>query len=83
MGRTNGQMRTCDRCGATVFLKCTGEGDRDGGYTRWNCFEDPPKGWNILTSIGDICPECWAEYSAMFEEFKTKLSKNGFEGVKE
>lgn len=29
-----GRLTVCDRCGAKVFSKCTGEGVTDGGYTR-------------------------------------------------
>lgn len=56
MARQNGQLRTCDRCGKTIFLKTTGEGELDVGYTRWNKFEDA-KGWTTEKDIGDLCPD--------------------------
>ena len=53
MAKVNGQIVTCDRCGKHIFLKCTGEGERDGGFTRWNKFESLPDGYNtILTDDG-------------------------------
>lgn len=72
--RTCGQLRTCDRCGASVFLKCTGEGEADGGYTRWNKFEDA-EGWSVEMAIGDLCPSCTAELEAMMGEFKQKKKR--------
>lgn len=69
MASVNGQLVTCDRCGASIFLKCTGEGERDGGFTRWNKFEPPPEGWSIVSvpskdrATGNqqhirVCPPC-------------------------
>lgn len=73
MSHVNGQITTCDRCGAQVFSKCTGEGEADGGFTRWNDFEKLPEGWGLVAvpnSIGwvgngnayngylQVCPTC-------------------------
>lgn len=71
MSRENGQMLTCNRCGTWVFLKCTGEGETDGGFTRWNNFEPAP-GWNVASYIGDLCPECYKAFQDMFENFAGK-----------
>ena len=79
MSKVNGQMRTCDRCGATVFLKCIGEGERDGGFTRWNVFEDAPKGWSHYTKTGDLCPDCCGEYTRMCSDFERQCRALGFE----
>ncbi len=68
--RTNGQLRTCDRCHKSVFLKTTGEGERDGGYTRWNKFEEA-EGWSVEAGMGDLCPACTNELETMKEDFKT------------
>lgn len=57
MGFRNGRLYSCDRCGETVFCPCTGEGETDGGYTRWNTFVTLPDGWKSH-SIGLLCPEC-------------------------
>lgn len=71
MSRENGQLRTCNRCGKQIFLKCNGEGEMDGGFTRWNTFDQTPaKGWDFLSKIGDVCPGCYAEYTRMFNQFK-------------
>lgn len=69
--KANGKMITCDRCGQTVFCKTTGEGERDGGYTRWNTFEEA-EGWTYEYKIGDLCPQCTEEYKKLIEEFKRK-----------
>lgn len=72
--RTSGQLRKCDRCGSSVFLKCVGEGVTDGGYTRWNKFEEA-EGWSVESDIGDLCPSCTAELEVMKEEFKYKKKR--------
>ena len=66
MSRVNGQMRTCDRCGKQVFLKTIGEGEADGGFTRWNNFE-PAEGWSV--NKGDLCPVCTLEFEKRVNEF--------------
>ena len=78
MSSANGQMLICDRCGAWTFLKCTGEGELDGGYTRWNEFEDAP-GWDRILQIGDVCPKCRQDYEDMLEKYKNvppKIKEN-------
>ena len=79
MSKVNGQMRTCDRCGVTVFLKCTGEGERDGGFTRWNEFEAAPKGWVHHIKTGDLCPDCNQEFSKLCTDFERQCRSLGFE----
>lgn len=71
MAEATGKLLTCDRCGATCFLKCTGDGVTDGGYTRWNKFEDRPKGWQYHSDsdIGQLCPKCNAEYEEIIKGF--------------
>lgn len=66
--RANGQLRTCDRCGASVFLKVTGEGERDGGFTRWNKFEEA-EGWSTEVDMGDLCPKCTEELKQLMDNF--------------
>lgn len=71
MSQTNGQLRTCDRCGNQVFLKCTGEREMDGGYTRWNTFDEKAAvGWSREHQIGDLCPECTKEYQTILRKFR-------------
>lgn len=75
MAEVNGKLVTCDRCGAQVFLKTTGEGEADGGYTRWNKFEPFPDGWDQAQIAREkanprqyarvwarLCPGCMAEW---------------------
>ena len=68
MAQVNGQLTTCERCGEQVFRKSIGEGEADGGYTRWNKFEPYPDGWGYVSipSEGErhesmmVCPACHA-----------------------
>lgn len=78
--KENGQLRTCDRCGVTVFLKCTGETVRDGGYSRWDCFEHA-EGWSEEFGIGDLCPACTSELIVIMEEYARKKN-SWFRGAK-
>lgn len=72
MAEVNGKMVTCDRCGKSIFLKCTGEKEMDGGFTRWNTFEKLPDTWGHHYEVGTLCPDCDAEYVAMVTEFNKK-----------
>ena len=69
MSEQCGKLITCDRCGKNVFLKCIGEGETDGGYTKWNKFEENPNGWKYYYNTGLLCPECNEEYVDIVEEF--------------
>lgn len=71
MSSENGQMLTCDRCCAWIFLRCTGEGEMDGGYTRWNKFEKAP-GWEYVLNVGSVCPDCYKDYVDMLERYKKR-----------
>lgn len=67
MSEIKGKLTTCDRCGKTVFLKTIGDGEADGGFTRWNKFEPYPDGWDLV-AVPDpdhtkhlyirVCPDC-------------------------
>lgn len=69
MAERKGKLVTCDRCGETVFLECTGEGELDGGFTRWNKFEDMPNGWEKHFPMGMLCPKCNGEYKHLINSF--------------
>lgn len=71
MAETKGKLVTCDRCGAKIFTPCTGEGERDGGFTRWNYFAPLPEGWNKHYEVGQLCPDCNQKYEDIINEFKT------------
>ena len=77
MSQVNGQLTTCQRCGAQIFRKCIGEGETDGGYTRWNKFEPYPEGWDLVSvpkSAGAphdylrVCPACNAQWTKAINE---------------
>ena len=70
MSRINGQLVICDRCKTEIFRKCTGEEERDGGFTRWNTFENLPTGWG--NHKGDLCPDCYREWNKIETEFYNK-----------
>lgn len=72
--KTNGRMIQCDRCGKTTFCKTTGDGERDGGFTRWNKFVDA-EGWSHEHEIGDLCPSCTEEFRKIVDDFKTAKEK--------
>lgn len=78
MAQMNGKMMVCDRCGENVFLKCVGEGEMDGGYTRWNKFEATPHGWSNCIGAGLLCPACKGKYEALIATFMGD-AKNGRE----
>lgn len=73
MAEINGRLIICDRCGKTAFLACTGEGERDGGFTRWNKFEPAPEGWDYHSETGRLCPDCNKEYNILLENFKNAV----------
>lgn len=67
-----GKLEMCDRCHATVFLETIGDGERDGGYTRWNKFEPAPKGWSYSYDLQKtLCPECTGKFQEMLVKFFT------------
>lgn len=74
MSSVNGRLVTCDRCGVTCFCKTTGEGETDGGYTRWNNFEPKPSGWGSHKNK-DLCPDCFREWNKIETEFMNRELK--------
>lgn len=70
MSEMNGKLVICDRCGATTFRRANGEGELDGGFTRWNKFEPIEEGWKYARELEKtLCPKCYAEYEALFVGF--------------
>lgn len=62
MSTAEGKMLACDVCGKSMFLKYLGDGEADGGYTKWRKYE-VADGWTRyslpgVVSTGDLCPEC-------------------------
>ena len=71
-----GKMVICDRCGKSIFLKTTGEGETDGGYTRWNNFEPLPNDWGYsrdCENIARLCPTCNREYREVIQRFEQAI----------
>lgn len=73
MGEVKGKLVTCDRCGKTVFLRTTGDGEMDGGFTRWNEFEPFPIGWDMRNDIGTLCPKCSEGYKNLLKSFMERV----------
>lgn len=69
MAQVNGCLTTCDRCGKTIFRRAIGEGETDGGFTRWNKFEPMPTGWKSHADTDLLCDECEKEYQRIIREF--------------
>lgn len=75
MSEVKGKLQTCDRCGETIFLKTVGDGDADGGFTRWNKFEEAPEGWARRYDISSLlCPKCNKEYENLLKWFMERNS---------
>lgn len=77
MAQINGRLTICDRCGEKVFSKTNGEGELDGGFTRWNKFEPLPDGWEYHGETGQLCPKCNEEYMSLIEKFNSGAGGNG------
>ena len=75
MSYIDGRKYTCDRCGKETFCQCIGEGETDGGYTRWNKFELLPVGWDSHADTGLLCSGCNAYYKRMIADFMSKKSQ--------
>ena len=72
MATIDGRKIICDRCGAEIFCAKIGEGETDGGWTKWDKFEPTPDGWGYHSGIGQLCPACNYEYEAILDNFKTQ-----------
>lgn len=73
MSDRKGLLKMCDRCSATVFLETIGDGEADGGFTRWNKFEPVPDGWSYSSDMKKtLYPECTNAYREMLMKFFTR-----------
>ena len=71
-----GKYYICDRCGTTSFFEKIGEGETDGGFTKFDKFEEAD-GWNTVYpeaahSMGNsklLCPTCSEKYNKLMQEF--------------
>lgn len=76
MSEVRGKIITCERCGAKIFVKTIGDGESDGGFTRWNKFEESP-GWGHDCRVGiDLCPECRKELDLLCGNFTKNKNSN-------
>lgn len=64
-----GIMSFCSRCDTAVFRKYIGQGEMDGGFTKWDKYEDLPDGWLYETEFGYLCPECARKFKAFMTDF--------------
>lgn len=49
--------------------------ERDGGFTRWNKFEEAPEGWAWRYDISSLlCPRCSEEYKNLLKWFMERNS---------
>ncbi len=74
MSQVKGRLVTCDRCGEAVFSKTIGDGETDGGFTRWNKFEPLPRGWGSHNG-NDLCPSCSSEWNKIETEFLNRENR--------
>ena len=71
MAKVNGRIYSCDRCGNKIFVKAISEKETDGGFTRYNTFEDMPDGWGYDCRAGmDLCPKCKKELDSIIALYK-------------
>lgn len=74
MSEVKGKLVSCDRCGKEHFLKLIGTKDLDGGYSRYDEFEDLPEDWLFLSQIGSLCPHCAGLFRAFIHKFNKSPS---------
>ena len=71
MAKVNGRIYSCDRCGDQIFVKVVGEREMDGGFTRYNTFEEMPEGWGYDRCVEmDLCPKCKQELDSLIALYK-------------
>lgn len=69
MSKNLGKILRCDRCGKEKFLRYIKQGDLDGGYTKYDVYEDYPETWLNETQMGDLCDECAFKFRSWVTEF--------------
>ena len=68
--KIEGQLIKCDypNCEEQVMRAKIGEGETDGGYTKYNKYEPKPEGWGYVDGK-DLCPDHYQYYLDMIAEF--------------
>ena len=76
LAEEKGKMLTCDRCGKEHFLKFVATNETDGGYTKYDIYEDKPDGWFSrdvgVTQVYDnvlLCPDCNEGFGRLMLDF--------------
>lgn len=72
MSEVEGKLCKCDYpgCDEWCFLRFTGKGEMDGGFTRWNEFEPYPEGWGWGGAVSmRLCPTHFAEWEQLVDSF--------------
>ena len=73
-----GKILTCDLCEKEVFLEYIGEGEADGGFTRWLKFESKPDSWRYVShdelskekiKHDLLCDTCYLKYVEHINKF--------------
>lgn len=65
-----GMLITCVCCGTTTFLEAIGDGERYGGFVKWNKFEPLPETWEHSSELGgELCTKCRAKWDRTKEDF--------------
>lgn len=67
-----GKMITCDRCGKTIFLEKIETRDTDGGYAKYDVYENA-EGWTHPIGFCDLCPICSDDLEEMKRIFMGKF----------
>lgn len=75
MAETKGMLKTCDRCGETIFLEVIGGKEMDAGITRWDKFENAPEGWEWRSDTKLLCPKCSAGYRSIVKQFMERVKE--------
>ena len=68
--KIEGQLIKCDypNCEEHIMRAKIGEGETDGGYTKYAKYEPKPEGWGYVDSK-DLCPDHYQYYLDMIAEF--------------
>lgn len=69
MGARKGKLITCDRCGATLFLKFLGTEDGSNYGGAYDKYDPLPDDWMYQTCAGYMCPECAKQFKTFVNEF--------------
>lgn len=66
-----GKKIICDRCGEETFVKKIDTKETDGGYTKYDVYEELPKGWKSRMEPGYMlmCPSCNQEFDNLLKDF--------------